>query len=419
MAVTTEQPTVDATKTAEHPTVEKELVEDNKVFVGNLPFKTTQEALVKFFESAGKVTEATIIKHGRRSLGYGFVGFETAAEAEKARKELNKKELEGREVNVEVAKPKTHVEKKPETSSDNESALPRARKSRRRIPRRRNNKKKKAAAAASEQQDQTDASATKKEDGESATTKKEVKSKEVSSPSSKEVDTAAATGTTEDTTASKKKKNRNRRKRAAKAKRTEPSKTTVFVANLPYATTDEGLAEVFKNYKFNSAQVARMKSGRSKGYGFVELVSEEEQKRALDNIKDVELEGRAIYLKIAMSERIEPEEETTKEDVTEKKNGDKKEAEKKETDKPTEKKDAAKPAETKDAAKPAEKKDVAKPVDTKDAAKPADKPAEKKEVNGDKKTAPAAATTTEKPAAAAATPADKKKDAATKAPEKK
>lgn len=31
MAVTTEQPTVDATKTAEHPTVEKELVEDNKV----------------------------------------------------------------------------------------------------------------------------------------------------------------------------------------------------------------------------------------------------------------------------------------------------------------------------------------------------------------------------------------------------
>lgn len=74
-------------------------------------------------------TEATIIKHGRRSLGYGFVGFETAAEAEKARKELNKKELEGREVNVEVAKPKTHVDKKPETSSDNESALPRARKS--------------------------------------------------------------------------------------------------------------------------------------------------------------------------------------------------------------------------------------------------------------------------------------------------
>ncbi|KAI7884635.1 RNA-binding domain-containing protein [Lichtheimia hyalospora FSU 10163] len=436
MAVTTEQPTVDATKAAEHSTVEKELVEDNKVFVGNLPFKTTQEALITFFESAGKVTEATIIKHGRRSLGYGFVGFETAAQAEKARKELNKKELEGREVNVEVAKPKTHVDKKPETSSDNESALPRARKSRRRMPRRRNNKKKKAAAAdaASEQQDQTDTSATKKEDGDA---NKEIKTKEVSS-SSKKGD--AAIGTTEDTTASTKKKNRNRRKRAAKAKRTEPSKTTVFVANLPYATTDEGLAEVFKNYKFNSAQVARMKSGRSKGYGFVELISEEEQKRALDNIKDVELEGRAIYLKIAMSERIEPEEEVAKEVVTEKKNGDNKETQKKEADKPTatdkpaEKKDVAKPVETKDAAKPAEKKDAAKPVETKDAAKPTekkdtakpaekpadkpaakstDKPAEKKEVNGDKK----ATTTTEKPAAAA--PAEKKKDVAAKAPEKK
>ncbi|CDH58030.1 conserved hypothetical protein [Lichtheimia corymbifera JMRC:FSU:9682] len=418
MAVTTEQPTVDATKTAEHPTVEKELVEDNKVFVGNLPFKTTQEALIKFFESAGKVTEATIIKHGRRSLGYGFVGFETAAEAEKARKELNKKELEGREVNVEVAKPKTHVDKKPETSSDNESALPRARKSRRRVTRRRNNKKKKAAAAAaaaSEQQDQTDASATKKEDGDAAANK-EAKTKEVSS-SAKESDAA---GTTEDTTASTKKKNRNRRKRAAKAKRTEPSKTTVFVANLPYATTDEGLAEVFKNYKFNSAQVARMKSGRSKGYGFVELVSEEEQKRALDNIKDVELEGRAIYLKIAMSERVEPEEETAKEDATEKKNDDKKEAEKKDDAKPAEKKeaekkDAPKPAEKKEAEKPAEKKDAAKPAEKKDAAKPA----EKKEVNGDKKAAAPATKTTEKPAAAAAAPAEKKDAAAAKAPEKK
>ena len=77
-------------------------------------------------------TEATIIKHGRRSLGYGFVAFETAAEAEKARKELNKKELEGREVNVEVAKPKAHVEKKQEqasTSSEDEGEKkPRARK---------------------------------------------------------------------------------------------------------------------------------------------------------------------------------------------------------------------------------------------------------------------------------------------------
>lgn len=58
--------------------------------------------------------DATIIKHGRRSLGYGFVAFETSAEAEKARNELNKKSFDGREINVEVAKPKTSEEVKAE-----------------------------------------------------------------------------------------------------------------------------------------------------------------------------------------------------------------------------------------------------------------------------------------------------------------
>ncbi|KAI9492273.1 hypothetical protein BDB00DRAFT_765678, partial [Zychaea mexicana] len=217
-----------------------------KVFVGNLPFKTSQEALTKFFESAGKVTEATIIMHGRRSLGYGFVAFETAAEAEKARKELNKKELEGREVNVEVAKPKAHVEKKQEQTTTSEAN--------------------KVAATA------------------------DAKGEEAKQDESQ-----------------KKKSRRVRRRKAAaeKAERppAEPSKTTVFVANIPYATTDEALLAVFKEYKVKSAQVARMKNGRSKGYGFVDLESEDEQKRVLDTVKDVELEGRAIYLKVAMSER--------------------------------------------------------------------------------------------------------------------
>ncbi|KAI9315663.1 hypothetical protein BX666DRAFT_1841728, partial [Dichotomocladium elegans] len=212
------------------------------VFVGNLSFKTTEEALTEFFESAGKVTEATVIKHGRRSLGYGFVAFETAAEAEKARNELNKKELEGREVNVEVAKPKIHIEKKPETSSSSEA------------------------------DDKSNANESSEED----------------------VPVAG------------RKARRVRRRRSPKAKSNEPSKTTVFVANLPYATTDEALGEIFKEFKVKTAQVARMRNKRSKGYGFVDFESEEEQKRALETVKDVTLEGREIYLKVAMSERSKP-----------------------------------------------------------------------------------------------------------------
>lgn len=50
--------------------------------------------------------KANIITRGTRSLGYGFVAYETVAQAEAAAAAYNKTELGGREINVEVAKPK-------------------------------------------------------------------------------------------------------------------------------------------------------------------------------------------------------------------------------------------------------------------------------------------------------------------------
>lgn len=54
--------------------------------------------------------ETTIITRGTRSLGYGFIKFETEKEAQKASQELNKQSLDGREINVEVARPKAEGE---------------------------------------------------------------------------------------------------------------------------------------------------------------------------------------------------------------------------------------------------------------------------------------------------------------------
>ena len=56
-------------------------------------------------------TQAQIIKRGTRSLGYGFVTYETEAEAQKAISLLNKKEIAGREINVESAKPQSDLVK--------------------------------------------------------------------------------------------------------------------------------------------------------------------------------------------------------------------------------------------------------------------------------------------------------------------
>lgn len=48
---------------------------------------------------------AQVIKHGLRSAGYGFISFSSAESAEKVVEALNKKELDGRDVVIEIAKP--------------------------------------------------------------------------------------------------------------------------------------------------------------------------------------------------------------------------------------------------------------------------------------------------------------------------
>ncbi|KAI8641148.1 hypothetical protein BD408DRAFT_418709, partial [Parasitella parasitica] len=90
-------------KSPNPPAPEKELF---KVFVGNLSFSTTGESLETFFSQAGKVLETIISKQGRRPRGYGFVAYGSAAEAEKAITDLDKKELDGREISVQLAKPR-------------------------------------------------------------------------------------------------------------------------------------------------------------------------------------------------------------------------------------------------------------------------------------------------------------------------
>ena len=78
-----------------------------KLYVGNLPFTVDNDKLKEIFSAFGEVEEATIIidKFSRRSKGFGFVTFVNDADADKAIEELNGKEVEGRSVKVNEAKP--------------------------------------------------------------------------------------------------------------------------------------------------------------------------------------------------------------------------------------------------------------------------------------------------------------------------
>jgi RNA recognition motif-containing protein len=75
--------------------------------------------------------------------------------------------------------------------------------------------------------------------------------------------------------------------------------TRLFVGNIPYATTEEDLRELFgrSGSKVTSARVVTdLDTGRSRGYGFVELSSPDEAGKAIRELNNFNLNGRTIIV---------------------------------------------------------------------------------------------------------------------------
>ena len=79
----------------------------NTLFVGNLPFKISDEQLSEYFATAGEVMEVTHIRqrNSGRSSGCGFVVMASSTDSRKAVEMLNGTELEGRPLAVCLARP--------------------------------------------------------------------------------------------------------------------------------------------------------------------------------------------------------------------------------------------------------------------------------------------------------------------------
>ena len=226
-----------------------------KVFVGNLSFKTTDADLAAEFSSAGKVVNANIITRGPRSLGYGFVELESEDDAQKAVSLMNKKAIDGREINVELAKPRE------ETRGDD-----------RRPNRRRPRGPPRGRGGYSMRRNFSSRGRGYRGRGRGGM----------------------------------------RGGRPSLANRT-PSTTTLFVANLPFSVDDNGLKDVFKEYNVVSAHVVQNKSGRSKGFGFVEFANEADQQKALKGCENKEVEGRELIVKVALTGDKKVEDQDKKE----------------------------------------------------------------------------------------------------------
>jgi len=79
------------------------------IYVGNLPYQTTEEDLKEMFEAFGEVESAAVIKDKvtGRSRGFGFVEMPSDADAQSAIAALNGNEMEGRAITVNEARPRS------------------------------------------------------------------------------------------------------------------------------------------------------------------------------------------------------------------------------------------------------------------------------------------------------------------------
>jgi len=312
------------------PPVAQEKVEEApgfKVFAGNLAYTTTDEGLKAFFAPvASDILSAQVILRGTRSAGYGFVALATAEAAQKAVEALDKKELDGRVVIVEIAKPNEQKDKEKKE------------KKAKRRPGRRGGKAvpgEVSEAEANGEASKTDGAATLESDEVAKPKKKKKKSARKSKKGVVPNEDGAGANVAPDTTAPAEtpadgsataKKPRTRKPRAPRPPRPagedpagEPSKTMLFVANLGFSVDDAALSALFTEAGISvvSARIVRRRWGqprKSKGYGFVDVGNEEEQKKAIAALDGKEVGSRAIAVKVAVNTPHEEEAATAPQD---------------------------------------------------------------------------------------------------------
>lgn len=301
-----------------------------KVFVGNLAFSTTSDELKELFGSVGAINDAQIITRNTRSLGYGFVTYESVDSATAAISKFDKHTLGERTINVEIAKPdradkvskaaaKAAGVTEPAAEGEGQGRPRRARKPRK--PR-----------ADGEADGETAGAVAAGADGEAGTgapRKRTAKSraKKAVNAVTDAVSNVAGGGVG----------TANKRGPRPKATQGPPSENKLFVANLPFSLDNAGLGKLFTDNGFEVVQ-ARIATRRvypkapkvegeqqqegvkkerpapftkSRGFGFVTLKGKEDLDRALTVVEGKEIgegeEKRIVQLKVA-NERIYEEE---------------------------------------------------------------------------------------------------------------
>lgn len=111
----------DSDKPSKKAKTEEEPAEPSTIFVGSLAWSVDDDRLRSFFSEIGEITGARVLTHSDsgRSKGYGYVDFASPADAKKAVEEMHQKELDGRNINVDLSHPRPARENKGNDRSGN------------------------------------------------------------------------------------------------------------------------------------------------------------------------------------------------------------------------------------------------------------------------------------------------------------
>jgi len=254
-----------------------------KVFVGNLDFKTKESELAKEFSVAGKVISANIITRGPRSLGYGFVEMDSEEDANKAVQLLNKKEIDGRPINVEVAKPREELQKQQQQQQQQPGGE--------QVGQRGGRGGARGGARGGRGRGGRGGRGRGGRGGRGG-----VRGGRVATGGNAQVQPGQP---------QQQQQQQPQQQQQQKKEDRTPSKTTLFVANLPFAVDDDGFGKILKDsaLTFKMAKVVvNARSKRSKGFGFIEFDNEADQQKALAALNGKQVEGRELAVKVALTE---------------------------------------------------------------------------------------------------------------------
>jgi RNA recognition motif-containing protein len=265
--------------------------EGRRLYIGNLAYATTEAELKQFF--AGYDVESTSIPvnpRTNRPVGYAFVDLKSSEEAEKAIQDLSGKDILERKVSVQLAR-------KPDQTGNAEGAASGAEGDRKRTSGRGRGGRGRGRGGR--------ARGGARDNGDGADfAENPLPLTDVTAEANKQ------TGEYDP----KSERGPRPPKQRGPPEDGIPSTTKVMVANLPYDLSEEKLKELFEAYEPSSAKIAlrpiprfmvkklqaRGEPRKGRGFGFVTLGSEEQQKKAVEEMNGKLIEGREIAVKVAI-----------------------------------------------------------------------------------------------------------------------